>query len=136
MQRLAPAPSFAVFFLAAVAACSDYTSPTSTPDVVGTYSATTLTRTANGVTEDQLALGVTLTITLVADGTTTGNLLVPAASSTPVDLTGTWSRAGTVVTFQHPTRTFIDVLPFDLHGPTLTAEGNVGPGSIRVTLSR
>jgi hypothetical protein len=119
-----------------VLACSDSSTPTSPPDPVGGYSATEFTTTANGVTVDQLAEGVTLTLTLAADGSTGGALFVPAAGQSPLDLTGTWTRKGTTVTFHHPLQTFLDVLPFDLVDKQLTAEGQVGPNFIRVTLSR
>jgi hypothetical protein len=136
MQHPRLARLFGLLILSPAVACSDYTSAPNPPEGVGSYAATTFTTTANGVTQDQLALGVTLTLTLAADGTTAGSLLVPAASDTPVDLAGTWSRAGTVVTFHHATPTFIDVLPFDLQGRTLVAAGTVGTNVIRVTLSR
>jgi hypothetical protein len=119
-----------------VAACSESTSSPSLVDPAGVYSAIEFTATFNGMTVDELAEGVTLTITLAADGTTSGSLFVPVAGPNPVDLTGTWSRHGSVVTFQHATQTFIDVLPFEFSGDRLTAEGVVGPGTIRVILSR
>jgi hypothetical protein len=125
-----------LILLGATLACSESTSPSSHPNPVGLYSASQFTTTANGVTVDQLAEGVTLTITLAANGTTTGTLTVPAAGSGALDLTGTWTRDGGVVTFHHATQTFLDVLPFQLVGDQLEAEGLVGPGVIRVTLSR
>ncbi len=125
-----------LLLLGATLACSESTSPSNHPSPVGVYSASQFTTTANGVTVDQLAEGVTLTITLAADGTTSGTLTVPAAGSVPLDLTGTWTRDSGVVTFHHATQSFLDVLPFQLIGDQLEAEGIVGPGVIRVTLSR
>jgi len=125
-----------LLLIGATLACSESMSPSNQPSPVGVYSASQFTTTANGVTVDQLAEGVTLTITLAANGTTTGTLTVPASGSPPLDLRGTWTRDGGVVTFHHATQTFLDVLPFQLIGDQLKAEGNVGPGVIRVTLSR
>jgi hypothetical protein len=135
MQRQPITRCFLVL-LAATLACSGSISSSSQLNPVGVYSATRFTTTANGVTIDQLAEGVTLTITLAANGTTMGALTVPAAGSVPLDLTGTWTRDGDVVTFHHATETFLDALPFRLIGDQLEAEGLVGPGVIRVTLSR
>jgi hypothetical protein len=125
-----------VLLLGTTLACSDYTAPSEQPSPVGAYSATQFTTTVNGVTTDQLAEGVTITLTLAADGTTSGSLTVPAASSVPLDLTGTWTRSAGVITFHHATQTFLDVLPFTLAGSQLHAEGPVGPGVIHVTLVR
>lgn len=135
MQRSLIAPSL-LLLLGTTLACSDYTAPSEQPSPVGAYSATQFTTTANGVTTDQLAEGVTISLTLAAEGTTSGSLNVPAASSVPLDLSGTWTRRSGVITFHHATQTFLDVLPFTLVGNQLHAEGLVGPGVIHVTLVR
>jgi len=94
------------------------------------------TTSANGVTVDQLAEGVTVAINLAPDGTTTGGLVVPAAGSDTVDLAGRWSLRGDRVTFDQSADTFIRRLPFQVSTNQLRAEGTFGPTTIRVTLSR
>lgn len=122
--------------LAPLLACSDGSSAPTIPDPVGAYTASEFTTTANGITTDELAEGVTLTLRLAEDGTTSGALNVPRASDEPVDLGGSWTRVGSTITFSHPLQTFIDKLAFTLDGNRLLAEGLVGPNFIHVTLTR
>lgn len=136
MQRCHSVRLLGLLTLGALWACSEAPNPTGPADAPGVYSATEFTTTANGITVDQLANGVTLTITLATDGHTSGSLSVPAAGGDPVDLAGRWTRTGSNITFQHPLQTFLDVLTFDLTDTRLTAVGVVGPNLIRVTLSR
>jgi len=116
--------------------CSDSNGPTASSNAVGTYVATSFETTANGVTVDQFNEGVTLTITLSADSTTTGQLFVPAASDEPLSLAGTWSQHRDTVSFHGPVDTFLQRLPFHLASGALEGDGIVGPGRIRVTLTR
>ena len=122
--------------LASLLACSDSATAPRPGDPSGVYSASEFTTRADGVTSDQLAEGVTLTLRLAEDGTTSGMLSVPAASDTPVDLTGTWTRAGATITFAHPLETFLEKLVFTLNGDRLSADGVVGPNFVHVTLTR
>lgn len=117
-------------------ACSDASSAPNSSDPVGVYMASEFTTSANGITTDQLAEGVTLTLRLAEDGTTSGALSVPSASDAPVDLGGSWTQVGSTVTFQHPLQTFIDKLAFTLDGNHLSTEGLVGPNLIHVALTR
>lgn len=129
---------FLVLLAGATLACSDSTGPLSPADPVGTYTATQFTTTFNGETIDQLAQGVSITVALAADGTVTGTLAVPIPDevTVPLQLAGTWTRQGADLRFDLFPDTFLDLLPFQQDGTRLVAEGVVGPGTIRVTLSR
>lgn len=114
----------------AVAACGDDgTGPDGIEqnDVVGSYEATTFETTEDGQTTDQLAEGAALTITLDADGTTTGNLFVPGGAEDGGDLdaslAGTWSydAASNSVSFGQDADTFVR----DMSLTAVRAGGNV-----------
>lgn len=122
--------------LVASQACNGYHNAVAPVEPEGTYVATEFTTTVNGVTVDRLAEGVTLTITLNPDGTTTGSLQVPIAGTDPVDLSGTWSFNGNVVTFVQPAVTFLTFLEFEVTANRLHGEGTVGPTTFRLTLTR
>jgi hypothetical protein len=122
--------------LVAAQACNGYRNAVAPLEPGGSYVATEFTTTVNGVTVDRLAEGVTLTITLNPDGTTTGSLQVPLAGTDPVDLSGTWSLDGTVVTFSQPALTFISFLEFEVTANRLHGEGTVGPTTFDLTLTR
>ncbi len=135
MSRRIIARVVSLLLLGATLACGSYSSPSTVQSPVGAYSVSRFTTTANGTTIDQLAQGVTLTITLAADGTTTGRLLVPESGTGPVDLAGSWTSYGDVVMFHHPLQTFLDVLSFRVVGNQLQADGTVDGKVFRVTLS-
>lgn len=124
----------AILALAAGIACTDPTAPSSPPEPVGNYEIAEFTITTPDTVFDEIAEGVTLRISLAADGSTSGALSVPAATPVPLDLTGSWHRQGDSVTFAHTTRVFLDLLTFTLVDHRLVAEGVVGPGRFRVVL--
>lgn len=79
---------------------------------LGTYFTTT---SSGGQDTDQLAAGSTLSITLHADGTTSGHLHVAASATDPVfdaDLAGTWTLNGSTVNITTAADTFIRNMPF------------------------
>lgn len=84
-------------------------------------------------TFDLLAVGVTLTMTLRSDGTTTGTLLVPDVTE---DLASTWDATPSVVHFRQPEPQFFNQMPFVIGPGELRGEQVVQPGTIRVTLTK
>jgi len=126
-----------VFMAAASLACRGSDHPLEPVEVTGTYTASEFITSLTHLTVDQLDEGVTLTITLAADGSTEGALVVPAAGGEPVDLRGTWVRQGSVVTFHLPASdTFLDSLPFQVEDRRLVGNGVVGGTTFHITLVR
>jgi hypothetical protein len=110
-----------------------------TVDVAGSYGAKTIMTTRDGVTTDQIAAGVTLTLVLSSRGTTSGELLVPASAGgtgVPVDLTGTWELAGTTVRFIQAAETFLGRIPFVVSPRQLAGEATIGGTAFQVVLTR
>lgn len=135
MLRLAAAVS-----IFAIVACSNSFSPT-TDNVAGTYVATTLKTTApssGGI--NQLSAGVTLTMTLHANGTVTGALVVPQSQQNPTpltaDLAGTWSLSSGKVTFSQSADTFVRNLSFTANKNDLSVDDTVANTRYQVTLTR
>ena len=90
----------------APAACGkDATAPT-VADVSGPYFATVLRATVGARTADLLAHGSSANVTLAADGTTSGVLVLRDVEDFSLDyqqrLDGTWSLRGDQVTIQIP----------------------------------
>lgn len=121
---------------AGLVSCTEGTAPMESPDPTGTYTATRFTIVFQGDTIDELGQGVTLSLTLSADSSTTGTLFVPVAGNGPATLIGRWSRSGTSVTFSQTPESFLDHLTFAFAGDELYATGTVGPGDFSVTLTR
>lgn len=121
--------------------CGDDPVAPSIASVAGTYQATTLTVTTGGVTTDLLAIGASVTITLAADGTTTGRLFVPNGneddSDLDVQLTGTWSLSGSGVAFSHPLAdTFIRDVVFTVDGNQLRTQATFGGDTVVLILTK
>jgi hypothetical protein len=113
----------------ALTACGDDDgggfSPT-VDDVAGSYTASAFTLTSGSGDFDLLALGATVTATLDADGTTSGQLQVPGVGGAPAvdeDLAGTWSLSGTTVTFSPSASSLLSDVDFAVGPSTLTGEG-------------
>ena len=88
--------------VAAVVACSDPFTPT-IENVAGTYRLARLTAIYGTASMEWVARGGTLTITLEANGTTTGRLFLLGADESgadfDVDMAGTWTLVDGVVVF-------------------------------------
>jgi hypothetical protein len=96
-----------MLLLLASAACSDSTGPDGS--VPGGYTLTQLTYVQLGHTRDAIEEGTVMHVTLTGDGTTTGSLHTPAASSESgsdedVSLAGTWAfdADSTHISFNFP----------------------------------
>ena len=101
--------------------------------------ATQFTSTQAGSTTDWLAAGASITTTLNANGTTSGQLVFPGEPTE--DLTGTWTLRGSAVRMNHPNAdTFLRDMDFQVQGNTLVGDETFsdpdGPVRVRVTLTR
>lgn len=118
-------------------ACDD---PLTVNEISGSYEASTFTLTQDGSTDDLLAQGGSITLTLNADGTTSGRMFVPDGnedgSDFDADLAGTWTLNGSRVSFDHPADTFIRDMSFTVDGSRLTGEATFDSATLRVVLER
>lgn len=132
-----------------LAACGDDQATDPDPsarmaEVAGDYAAEgdqgTLMRTANGQTVDQLANGASVTITLSADGLTSGRLFVPGAeedgSDFEADLAGTWSLRNETVEFSHEADTFIRDMSFEVEDGQLLGDEVFPDERIQIMLQK
>ena len=125
----------------ALLGCGDETpfSPT-LETVAGSYQATSLTATENGITADLLLVGASLTVVLNENGTTTGRLVAPGlgenGADVDEDLAGTWTLAGSTVTFDQAGDTFIRDVPFTAERDRLSAEGTFDGVIVRAVLTK
>lgn len=104
---------------------------------LGAYRLITVT---NGEEIDWLARGAEITLTLRADGTTTGRLYAPGAGEDggdfDVSLAGTFAVAGDVVEFEHEADTFIRDMPFRWEDGRLTGDRTFGAERVTLELVR
>ena len=112
-----------------------------TPEsVAGSYEVTTLRETQNGITINHLALGVTLSLDLEADGTAAGHVFAPlggaAGSDLDTDLSGTWSLSGSTVTLAVPEAPFLSDVTFTAEENSLRADQTIGATRVEVILTR
>jgi hypothetical protein len=127
----------------ALVACGDDddggTGPT-VDDVAGSYSATAFTIDDGDGPLDLLALGASVTATLDADGTTSGQLFIPLAgpggSDLDEDLAGSWTLSGTTVTYIPSSSTVLTDVDFAVGSNTLTGEGTYQGSLLRLVLTK
>jgi hypothetical protein len=136
-QRISLLP----FVLAlALGGCDSPTEPPTVASVSGEYQASTLALTQGGQSQDFLAVGAELTVSLKPDGTTTGRLFVPEGDEDGrdlrEDLMGRWTLRGDTVRFQQGADTFLRDMPFLVRGRRLEGEYAAGGGRLRVVLQR
>lgn len=118
-------------------ACDD---PVAVNDLSGSYEASVFSLTEGGNTDDLLAQGASILLTLKADGSTSGRLFVPDGnedgSDFDADLGGTWTLSGSQVSFDHPADTFIRDMSFEVDGTRLRGEASFDSAVLRVVLER
>ena len=130
-----------VVCIALAAACGDSTSPDPTnPDsIAGTYVATTFTLSGD-MSADVLDEGGSLTITLNADSTTSGNLFVPASVADGEELNesmvGTYSVVADTLTFNQVADTFVRDCSWIIEGSHLSASEEFSGVTITIVLAR
>jgi hypothetical protein len=102
---------------------------------VGTYVATVLLGPGN---EDLLAAGGSLTLMLGADGSVAGSFFIPASLGGPntVDMAGTFSLAGNVVTFSQSADSFVRDVDWIWADDGLEANWDTGVGRASARLER
>jgi hypothetical protein len=127
-----------LLFALVASSCGDPAGPTT---IVGTYQATTLNFAPTGLPSiNILGLGGSLTVTIAADNTTTGSLVIPdltGGSPTTISLVGTAVRSGNTVTFQPTVDSPISGVPFDIDGNTLNGSVIIpGEGTAFIVLTR
>lgn len=131
----------------ALGACGDGGGGPPAVNVTGTYNATFFTVTPVGGAAIDVLLapgGGSLTITLNANLTTSGTLVVPASRQPPspppvninASMAGTYTVAGGVVNFDQAANTFMKDLPFSVQGGTLVGSATFGTNIINVVLSK
>ena len=110
------------------------------PGVPGSYHATTFSLSSGGPAVNLLAMGASFTMTLGADHTTTGRLVIPSSitGGEKIDdsLAGTWRQSNDTVYFDHPADTFVRDVPFVVRGGSLATEYDSPGGQLLVTLSK
>lgn len=134
---------------AAVAGCGD--DPVSpTEAIAGSYQATEWIITTDSESWDLLEGGGHLRVTLRSDGTTEGELFIPAGVAPapgrqspdgPMDervaLAGTWTLEGDVVQFDHPTDTYLKFVDWEVVRPGELFNVHVnGPYTFKSRLER
>jgi hypothetical protein len=131
-------PLVALPLFAALVACGS-TEPLM-DSVAGRYTATTFSVDQGGLTTDELAAGASITITLIADGTTAGRLFVPGGNEDGSDfdanLAGTWTLTGTAVTFAHAADTFLRNMTLDYSDGRLSGMETFSRATITLVLTR
>jgi len=130
-------PFAAVLVLLLPACGSDANGP---EDLAGQYVATTFQFVQGADTTDVLAAGGWLTITLAADGTTDGQLLVPAAlnDGTPftASMNGTFTVSNDVVTFNQAADSFVRDMRFTVTLKMLSGSQSFSGTTVIVVLTR
>lgn len=120
----------------AATACDDDGDRAAT-NVAGTYGATVIETDEGGQKVDQLATGASITLTLNADGSTTGHFFVPESEEedTPfdTDLTGTWTRDDDTIAFSHDADTVLREIDFMVGDGELTGTFD---GAVRIVLTK
>ena len=145
MLRIRALPwALALAGVVTLGACDDEATGPDLEVVAGTYTATTFNVTEDGsATQDILDLGGMITMTLNANGTTTGALFVPGGleggGDFLADLEGTWDMDDDGrVTFDHEADTFLRDVAFDFDEDdgTLVTTDFAGDAEFDVVLTR
>lgn len=135
--------SFATLALGAalvLAACGDGTAPT-VAEVTGVYAATTFRTTSVALTTDQLALGGSVSLALLASGDAQGQIVQPfvpdSGGSIKENVRGTWKLSGRTVTLTLDTDTFLSQLSLSVaDSGRLSGSRTVGATSYELVLQQ
>lgn len=153
-RRTLTGAATAALLVVAVGACDDNDDPPVGPDpieeseVVGDYEPTLFDLTVDGITVDLLEEGAELTLTLAADGSTTGQLFIPEGGEEEgedldVALDGTWTfdeDAATVTLTTDETDVFPDAVTLEAvradGGIRLDGEETIDEGTVEIQLTQ
>ncbi len=109
-------------------------------EVAGTYTATQFSITTGSGSEDLLDLGGSVTLTLDADGTSTGTFASPAIGGDPAfvaDLEGTWDiTIGGFIQLEHDDDTVLRDVLFEYDNGELVASEVFTSGVVDIVLRR
>jgi hypothetical protein len=116
-----------------ISSCKDDSLP-------GDYTATTFTITPQGgATQDVLAAGGHITLSIANDFTTAGNLSIPASidgGPVSVSMLGNMVKQGDEITFDLVADSFMRDMTFTFSGNTLSAIDTFSGTTVAVTLSK
>lgn len=133
MQRLTPFFLFVLIVIAAASACNDEANHPSEPRLQGTYTATAFTVVTPDTVFDELAEGVSLTITLHPDGTTTGLQIV---AEVVTDLSGEWDTTAGALRLHLASPSFLNRVAFAIAPNQLQGELLLESGAFHLTLTK
>ena len=125
----------------ALSSCGS-SSTTDVSPIAGSYSATTFRVTPPGQDAiDIAAQGGTLTLSIAADNSTSGALVIPArvtgVASLTASMAGTATQSGATVRFQQTADTFVRDLTWTVNGTALLVQNQILDGtSFTITLTR
>ena len=130
----------AIAAVAVALGCGDSFSAT-TDNVAGDYHVTSFTTSDSAATVDWMTVpGTTFTISLAANGTTTGHIFVPGGGTGGADLdadmAGTWVLTRDIVTFNQSADTFVRNVAFIATQNRLTGDKQFSTTRVRITLSK
>lgn len=126
--------------LLGLAACGDGTAPT-VAEVTGVYAATTFRTTTATVTTDQLAMGGSLSLALLASGDAQGQVVQPfvadGGGTLKENVRGTWTLRGSTVALALDTDSFLSQLSLSAaDSGRLSGSRSVGGTSYELVLER
>lgn len=123
--------------ITAITACDD---PLTANHLAGSYEASLFTVVEGSSTEDLLAQGASIDLTLNANGSTSGRLFVPGGNEDGSDLDtaldGKWTLDGSQVFFDHPADTFIRDMIFTASAGRLVGHATFDGVVLDVVLDR
>lgn len=132
-MQLSQCPRLFLLATIALAACSDSPNRPTEPRLEGTYAATTFIVVTPDSTFDLLGEGVSLALTLHADGTTTGSMGEPGALT---DLTGQWDSLADTLHLHLATPSFLILVPFVISPDRLVGDLRLQFGTFHLTLGK
>jgi hypothetical protein len=126
--------------IAVLAACSDNPFNPTTENVVGDYNLQTLTTTDTSGTTDWVTAGATWTMSLAANGTTTGHLFIPGApvggADFNADMAGNWTLSGDSIQFDQTADSFVRDMSFGALENRLTGDHTFSGTRVRLVLTK
>jgi hypothetical protein len=104
-----------VLSLAAISGCGGSAVTAPSVPIAGSYSATDFVTTGSSGQTNQILVGSTLDLILLANGTVSGLLHMAASAANPAfdaDMNGTWTRTGNTIAFSQAADTFVRNMTF------------------------
>ena len=127
-------PHLLLFAGATLSACTDTPSQPSGPRLEGTYRVTTLAFASPDTVFDLLPDVDSLTLTLHADGTTSGSQAI--LSVPPTDLAGRWDTTAATLHLHIAAPSFLSRISFTIAPAQLLGELPLPPNTLRIALTK